>query len=181
MQQEVVVIAIDGMSAAGKTTLSVQLEKEFGASVIHCDDFFLPKELRTLERLAEPGGNIDYNRMKKEVIDQLNRVRKSGSDFVYQRFDCKTMDLADSIVVKQSKLYVVEGAYAMHPHFGRYYDISVYLRIDGKKQLERIKQRNGDTTMFEERWIPMENRYADEFDIVQGADIVADAEDLQIM
>lgn len=39
------------------------------------DDFFLRPEQRTPERLAEPGGNLDRERMKSEVIDRLSAVR----------------------------------------------------------------------------------------------------------
>ena len=50
-------LAIDGMAASGKSTLACKLAEEFGGEVIHMDDFFLPMDLRTAERLEEPGGN----------------------------------------------------------------------------------------------------------------------------
>ena len=36
-----VVVAIDGNSASGKTTLAEELREEFSARVFHCDDYFL--------------------------------------------------------------------------------------------------------------------------------------------
>ncbi|MEG0895400.1 MAG: uridine kinase, partial [Oscillospiraceae bacterium] len=49
------IVGIDGRCAAGKTTISEKIVKELGGSIIHTDDFFLPMELRTKERLAEIG------------------------------------------------------------------------------------------------------------------------------
>jgi ABC-type multidrug transport system fused ATPase/permease subunit len=53
-------IAIDGMAGAGKTTLASLLSQIFNCAVIHMDDFFLPFEMRTPQRLAQPGGNVHY-------------------------------------------------------------------------------------------------------------------------
>lgn len=171
-KQGSLVVAIDGMSAAGKTTLADRLSGELSGVVIHCDDFFLTPELRTKERLKEPGGNIDYCRMKTEVIEHL------GQEFNYQKFDCKLMALTEEVTVAKSNVYIVEGAYAMHPYFGKYYNLSVFMQIDSRMQLERIRVRNGDTGMFESRWIPMENCYIDTFRVSQLADIIIDAIEL---
>ena len=46
-----VVVAIDGNSASGKTTLAEELREEFSARVFHCDDYFLQPYQRTEQRL----------------------------------------------------------------------------------------------------------------------------------
>ena len=66
-------IAVDGRCASGKTTLAATLEEETGCNVVHMDDFFLRPEQRTPQRLAEPGGNVDYERFRQEVILPLSR------------------------------------------------------------------------------------------------------------
>jgi hypothetical protein len=48
------------------------------------DDFFLPFEQKTPERLAQPGGNADHERFAREVLGHLNR----GEAFAYRRYDC---------------------------------------------------------------------------------------------
>ena len=58
-------LAIDGMSASGKSTLAQEVADKYGGSVVHMDDFFLPAELRTNKRLETPGGNIHYERFKE--------------------------------------------------------------------------------------------------------------------
>ena len=66
-----IVIAVDGNCTAGKTTLAECLAKEYDCNVIHMDDFFLRPEQRTAQRLAEPGGNVDYERFREEVLGNL--------------------------------------------------------------------------------------------------------------
>ncbi|MDE7100629.1 MAG: (d)CMP kinase, partial [Anaeroplasmataceae bacterium] len=71
-EKETFVIVIDGMSASGKSTLALKLANALDANLIHMDDFFLPKELRTLNRYQEAGGNIHYERFKEEVVNHIN-------------------------------------------------------------------------------------------------------------
>lgn len=82
------VIAIDGRAASGKTTLAAALAAETGGAVVHMDDFFLPAELRTPQRLAAPGGNVHAERFAEEVLPFL----RQGRPFCYRRFDCRVMD-----------------------------------------------------------------------------------------
>ena len=63
------VIAIDGMAASGKSTLAARLAEELDGCVIHMDDFFLPPELRTQERLSSPGGNVGLTVSKMMGIE----------------------------------------------------------------------------------------------------------------
>ena len=42
---------LDGPCGSGKTTLAEKLSRLYGAPTVHMDDFFLPPELRTPERL----------------------------------------------------------------------------------------------------------------------------------
>ena len=62
-------IAVDGMSGSGKSTLAKLLTGLYGCNVFHMDDFFLQPFQRVPERFHEPGGNVDYERFKTQVID----------------------------------------------------------------------------------------------------------------
>lgn len=153
-----VVLAIDGRAASGKTTAAELIADVFGASVIHMDDFFLPRELRTPERLSEVGGNIHYERFKSEVIPNL----KTGTPFYHRVFDCSRLDFADEPKkVEPTDLIICEGSYSFHPYFGKYYDIKYFSDIDSETQKQRILKRNGEAMLarFVNEWIPMEERY----------------------
>lgn len=151
------VVAIDGMAAAGKSTLSAQLERRYGCNLIHMDDFFLPPDLRTPERLATPGGNIHHERFRAQVLDGLAQKRP----FRYEIFDCHAMAVTHEMLVEPRPLTVIEGAYALHPALREAYDLKVFYPVEPPEQLERIRLRNGEACLprFRDKWIPLENAY----------------------
>jgi hypothetical protein len=53
----------------------------------------------------------------------------------------------------------------------------VFFRIDPQLQLSRILARNGKAALktFENRWIPLENKYFEALDILSQCDIVIDS------
>lgn len=165
-----IVAAIDGMAAAGKTTAAQTLAARWGAPVVHMDDFFLPPELRTPERYAEPGGNVHYERFIAEVLPGL----RSGTPFSCRVFDCSVMDYRGRIEIPASPIVIVEGSYALHPRFGDYADVTVFCAVDPAEQERRIRARNGPDGWkdFRDRWIPLENAYHAAFRIRESADIV---------
>ena len=156
-EQERVIVAIEGGSASGKTTLAALLQGVYGCNVFHMDDFFLQMHQRTPERFAEPGGNVDYERFREEVLEPL----AAGKAFAYRPFSCSSMALGEPVSVTPGILSIVEGAYSMHPTLESFYDLSVFLRIDPQQQAARILRRNGAQMQkrFLEEWIPLEQLY----------------------
>lgn len=168
--KENLVIAVDGRCAAGKTTLAAMIEEKTGCNVIHMDHFFLQPGQRTKERLDEPGGNVDYERVRKEVIIPLSR----GQAFSYQPFDCKSMELTREIKIKPASLAVVEGSYSCHPVLWDFYDLRIFLDIGAEEQLQRIRYRNGAKAVpiFRDHWIPLEEKYFSVYRIQERCSMV---------
>lgn len=156
-------LAIDGKSGSGKTTLAKEIAKQYHAELYHMDDFFLQPFQRTRERLAEIGGNVDYERFQKEVILPILENR----EFSYGIFNCKEQKIIEYKQASCAKLHIIEGAYSAHPYFGNPYDFIVCLDIDKETQKERIQIRNGEEMLkrFVEEWIPKENAYLEKFHI----------------
>ena len=152
-----VVVAIEGGSASGKTTLAGILEDVYSANVIHMDDFFLRPNQRTAERLAEVGGNVDRERFYDEVIKPLN----ARETITYSPFDCSTQTLKEPVTLQPKKLTVIEGVYSTHPAFSKYYDLAIFLDIDKALQKARVLKRNTPAfaKRFFEEWIPLEDIY----------------------
>lgn len=167
-------VAIDGRCAAGKTTLAALLQEETGCNVIHMDHFFLQPEQRTKERMQEPGGNVDYERVLNEVMIPLSQ----GQAVFYRRFDCKEMELSSLIRMEQNAVTVVEGSYSCHPALWDFYDLRVFLSIDPEEQVRRIRSRNGDEAFsdFRDRWIPLEEQYFSAYRIQERCDLVFEYE-----
>lgn len=164
------VVGIDGRCASGKTTLAAMLAEIYDCSVFHADDFFLPPEMRTEERLSEIGGNMHRERLRDEVLIPVKEKREA----VYRKFNCSDFTFSDPITVSYKRLTIVEGSYCLHPELADFYDIKVFSDIDEKTQLERIYNREGEegARSFVARWIPMEERYFDSFGIKDRCDLV---------
>ena len=168
-EKNFVIVAIDGKCTSGKTTLASKLAQIYDCNVFHMDDFFLRRSQRTPERYAEVGGNVDYERFRKEVLLPL----KSGKAFFYRPFDCSTFTLTAPVAVTPKKLNIIEGTYSHHPYFGNPYDLRVLMTVDEETQRQRILERPAFLhKRFFEEWIPMENRYFREFDIPDRCDIL---------
>ena len=184
-QKERAIVAIEGNSGAGKSSLAESLRSTYSCNAISMDSFFLRLEQRTPERLSEPGGNVDYERFSSEVLKSL----KTGDDIVYRPYDCKIMQLTDPVHFKQTRLTVVEGVYSMHPYFtriceasamtgdtGAIYDIRVFLKVNEDEQRRRLRERNPMLLeRFINEWIPMENAYFKHFKIPQNCDYIFDS------
>jgi len=162
-------IGIDGRCAAGKTTISAILSRKTGWPVVHLDDFFLRPEQRTPERYAEPGGNVDRERLLEEVMIPLEQHKA----VTFQKFDCSCMKLGEAVSIPKADVIVFEGSYALHPELRDHYHLRVFLDVDPRDQLERIEARNGKEkrAVFEARWIPLEETYFSFYQVASCADL----------
>ncbi len=167
---KVFVIAIDGRAASGKSTMAEQLSRILDAAVVHTDDFFLPLEMRTEERLSTPGGNVHYERFREEVLPHL----RENAPFAYRRFECSIKDFQGKRQVDAAHFRIVEGSYSLHPKLGRYADLTVFSEVDPEEQMRRILARNGPEwgEMFRTRWIPLEETYFSACGVRQRADLL---------
>ena len=164
-------LVIDGKWGSGKTTLSERLCERYGCSVFHIDDFYLPIIMQTPEVMKEPGGNIDFDRFLSEVIKPL----ESGDAVAYRPFVCRNQAYADTKLMPAEKINIIEGTYSCHQRLRGAYErlcgheaatgsmklIRIFLDVDDKTQIERIRTRVGEQRlkMFEEKWIPREEEY----------------------
>lgn len=168
-EKQSIIIAIDGMSGSGKTTLAVELKDKYNANLIHMDDYFLPLNMRSKERLATPGGNVNYEKFYNDIILNLNQ------DLISEPFDCKTKTFKEKTIINHNKVTIIEGSYSLHPYFKNYYDISIVLKIDPKLQVERLTNREKDKVQnFIDLWIPLENKYLNYYKIFDKATFLID-------
>ncbi|GEA31295.1 uridine kinase family protein [Clostridium diolis] len=174
---EKLVIAIDGRCGGGKSSLGAMLAEEFDCSLFHMDDFFLPPRMKTKERLAQPGGNVHYERFEEEILKSL----KNDEPAVYRKYLCNKGELSQPIKVEPKNLTIVEGSYSLHPTLRDYYDYKIFITIDPKVQHERILKRNGEEKLqdFINKWIPLEEHYFTELDIENKCDIIFDTTNIK--
>ena len=162
-------VALEGMSAAGKTTLAAALAAKFAANVYHMDDFFLPWSQRQADWQHKPAGNMDLTRFAREVLNPLQK----GEGVCYRPYRCREGAMGAQRNLPPRPLEIVEGAYSTHPALGAPYGLTVFVSIDPAVQRRRVLARNGPEglKLFESIWIPMEMRYFAAFDVKRRCDI----------
>ena len=170
-----VTIAIDGRCGSGKTTLANKLKEYLDCHIFHMDDFYLQEYQRTYERYNEPGGNVDRERFKKEVLDPL----KNQQDVHYRPIECSSMSISEGTVYPYKPINIIEGSYSCHPELIDDYDMTIFLDIDESLRYKRIEERNGKEAlnMFIKKWIPLEEKYFSSFDIQNHCDFYFKAGD----
>ena len=163
-------VALEGGSASGKSTLGGALAKALDATLVHMDDFFLPMELRTPERFAQPGGNVHWERVLAEVLQPLSE----GKSLEYGVFNCSVMAV-DRICRENAKdVVIVEGAYSLHPELRDFYDLKIFIQVEEDVQKERILARNGEKMLqrFLNEWIPLEKAYFEACGVKDCCDLI---------
>ena len=161
-QPKPLILAIEGMCASGKTTLANKFKDKY--TIIHIDDFFLPPEKKTKERLAEIGGNINY-----EAIYDLLTIIKNNHFVSYNKYDCHTGKYS-KVNLPYNDVIILEGVYSFHPYFNKLIDKLIFIETNDTEQFDRIDKRpNAD--MFYKVWMPLEKRYYNESGILKKVDL----------
>jgi len=175
-KRQPLLVGLDGRCTSGKTTFAHVLEARLHCPVIHMDHFFLRPHMRTPERLATPGGNVDHERFLEEVMVPLRK----GQAITYRPFDCHTLDFRTPITVPHADVILVEGTYALCPALREYYDLRLFLTVDPDIQLRRIEARNGAGGLeaFRSKWIPLEEKYFHACRPWEGGDLIVDTTSL---
>lgn len=162
-------IALDGRCASGKTTFAEEMRLDHGCVVIHMDDFYLPFEQRTEAQMSIPGGNIDFDRLLREVLLPL----KSGSTVGYRPYRCHSGCFLEETLLAPQPIVVVEGSYSCHPSLRGLYDLCIFMTVSPEEQLLRIRGRDPALAeSFQKQWIPREESYFSACDVSAHCDIV---------
>lgn len=151
-----VIMAIDGPCASGKSSVANYLATLFPSVIYHMDDFFLPEELKTTDRLNQIGGNVYYERFEKSILSKIN-----DKSITYQKYSCKLNKLENPINSINQKLIIIEGAYSLHHRLRGYYNYKILLSVERSIQLSRLKERSPTHIYqrFINEWIPLEEIY----------------------
>lgn len=169
MRQHNCCLAIDGRCASGKTTFAMTLQEELSVNVVHMDDFYLPFIERTEEKMAKPGGHMNFGRLCEEVLIPL----KEGHKAIYRPYNCHEGCFLPEQIIDNTKSTIIEGAYSCHPILREMYDMTIFMDISPKKQQQRLKERNPKSwRMFDEVWIPREEYYFSACSVPEHCDLI---------
>ena len=169
---EFIRVAIDGPCASGKSTLGRMLSDLYHCPLISMDDFFLRPEQRTEVRLAEPGGNVDYDRFDQQVLTPLCQHKA----FSYRPWDCHLQSFAAPQQIPAAPLTIVEGSYSLRPDFRDRYHLRIWAEASPEVRQQRLLDRDGPEMLerFRNLWIPMEDLYFSSCNVKECCHLVWD-------
>lgn len=148
---QVLVIAIDGHGAAGKSTIAAAVAESTGATLVHTDDFFDPAAPR------EPGlsGYYDWRRLRAEALEPL----RAGRAAEFRRFDWERGTGLDGIArVTPGPLIVLEGVFAASPELSDLVDRSVFVDTPEPERLRRLRAQTTPSE-WDDEWLKAEQAY----------------------
>lgn len=164
------VVAIDGRSNSGKSTLGSMLAEITEGGLIRMDDLLSPASRMQVVSKGMPGGNVNYAMFQREVLPNLS----SEKAFSYPYFANHSLVINRKRRVRRSIYRIVEGSYSQHVVFGDYMDIRVFMRCDKATQRRRVIAREGEdmAASYFHIWIPQEEEYFDFFKLWEKADVL---------
>jgi uridine kinase len=152
------VVALDGRSGTGKSTLAAQLATELDATVIDGDDFFAGGvDVRGDTPADRARDCIDWRR-QRPVLEAL----RAGQGASYHAFDWDAFDgslEADATQHAPRSVVILEGVYAARPELADLVDLRVLLRVSDEVRLARLLAREGALGPWERQWHEAEEWY----------------------
>lgn len=168
-----VLVAIDGHSAAGKSTLARTLQRRLEAQLVSGDDFYgVMDEAERFSLDAEAGYRryYDHERLAAEVLEPLSNRQTAR----YRAYDWMTGALGDYRETAPHGTILVEGVYVARPELRRYYDVCVLVETPERVREGRQQARADASKAWLERWEDAERYY---FEFVFGsADLIVPTE-----
>jgi uridine kinase len=165
-----VLISIEGLGGAGKTTTAEALRNLLGdAYVVGVDDFIVK------EKLAEPSwenGSFDRARLEREVLEPA----VTGTPIAHRRLVWHTNTLSDSIVAPPCHYLIVEGISVAHPDIAHYYDFNIWIEVPADVARERGRARDGsnENAQYWDLWSENDRRYQEVHHTRESADFIVD-------
>lgn len=159
----VLVLAIDGHGAAGKSTIAAAVAGATGAALVHTDDFFHPAPAVTGGTARRSPGvhalacYYDWRRIKERALGPL----RAGRSATFRRFDWERGSGLDGAVsVDPGPLMLLEGVFSAAPELSDLVDRSVLVDTPKPVRLRRLHTRVTPEE-WDDDWLTAEQAYFD--------------------
>ena len=141
----VFVVALDGMSGTGKTTISKEVANRLDAVNVLCDDFFTGGRnsawaKKSTQEMIDTA--IDWRRIRREVIEPLRAGRAAS----WHPFNWKAFEGLDSkiLTAQPKQVIILDGAYTARNELRDVVDYTVLITMPHEQRVRRIIEREGE-------------------------------------
>jgi uridine kinase len=171
---DVLVLAIDGHGAAGKSTIAAAVAEATRAALVHTDDFFDPGPEPGgphRSRLGVPAGGsppieqalsgyYDWRRLRAQALEPL----RAGRGAAFRRFDWERgSGLNGTVTVAPSALILLEGVFSAAPELSDLVDRAVFVDTRSRERLRRLRALVTPEE-WDDDWLIAEQAY---FDVIR--------------
>ena len=155
----ITVVAVDGHSAAGKSTFAGRLAERVPAAVVAGDDFYrvMDEDERAALSPAEGAARYyDWERLRDEALLPLRNRRPA----VFRPYEWEANGLADRVVtIAPEPLIIVEGLFVSRPELAQVVDLTVLVVADAGSRTRRQRDRADASQEWLARWEAAEGWY----------------------
>jgi uridine kinase len=165
-------LAIDGHSAAGKSTLAQAVCDALPNScLVRTDDFYRPMDQAVRFALIPAEGYehyYDWQRLKQEVLEPLS----VGKPARFQTYDWSSNQLGASKTLEPTDFVVVEGCYMARPELRNFFAVIALVETPLAERESRQSKRANATQAWLERWDAAERYHLETNELHLHADVV---------
>ncbi|MFN4355791.1 uridine kinase [Parvibaculum sp.] len=165
------IVAVDGRSGVGKSTMARALAERLDACVIEGDDFYAGGiELRSDTAASRAAACIDWTR-QRSVLEAL----AAGCTAHWRAFDWDAFDgrLCDEPTrLEPRPIVILEGVYGARPELVEFLDLRIVLVVPDEV---RLAAREGTIGSWERQWHEAEEFYFEAVMPTASFDVVVEA------
>jgi uridine kinase len=164
------VVALDGRSGAGKSTIARAVAADLVAAVVPLDDFFaasVPSGRWDAWTPAERAANvIEWTRVREDALVPLRAGRAARwwpFDFAAgMQADGSWLRQRDPVVVHPRPIVLLDGAYAGSPALADLVDLTILIEAPASEREARLRAREEAAFLaqWHRRWDAVEEHYA---------------------
>lgn len=184
------VIGINGVDAAGKTTFASNLASKlkiegYNVVVINLDDFLNERKVRYKDK-NEIKSYINHafnlKRLENEILKPLKE--NMSVQALVEVLDLeKDKFFTKKYKIEKESIVLVEGVLLLRPPIVKYFDLKIFIDITNQEVIRRAVLRDDYLfkdkieERYEQKYIPIQEWYKEEYRPCQISDIVIDNED----
>lgn len=185
-ENEVIIIGIDGLGGAGKSTISERICCEIKTNnvhtiLLHIDDFINVREVRYNSAYPEWQCYYDLQWRYEYFAGIINQIKNRTNNNIEIELYDKDNDcyFSQNYDIKEKTVVIVEGIFLQRKELYGIFNYMVYIDVTEDERMTRVLKRDtyiGNEQQiidkYENRYFPAERKYFNEYHPEQSADFV---------